>query len=124
MALEPCDKYTDSALRVGDTDTYPQRLVGEFIGAVVGNDWVNKEYKHLVLAVHPRALDAYAGQFFHLLCPSPDGAEVWMRRPMSIYRVDRKAGHLEFLYKAEGRGTRGMAILAKGDEFNIAGPLG
>ena len=124
MALEPCDKYTDSALRVGDTDTYPQRLVGEFIGAVVGNDWVNKEYKHLVLAVHPRALDAYAGQFFHLLCPSPDGAEVWMRRPMSIYRVDRKAGHLEFLYKAEGRGTRGMAMLAKGDEFNFAGPLG
>jgi dihydroorotate dehydrogenase electron transfer subunit len=61
---------------------------------------------------------------FHLLCPSPDGAEVWMRRPMSVYRVDKSAGHVEFLYKIEGRGTRGIATLAPGDDFNIAGPPG
>jgi dihydroorotate dehydrogenase electron transfer subunit len=61
---------------------------------------------------------------FHLLCPSPDGAEVWMRRPMSVYRVNRKDGRIEFLYKVEGRGTRGMAMLRPGDEFNVAGPLG
>jgi len=124
MQFEHCDKYTDSALRVGDKDTYPQRLVGEFIGNVVSNDWVNEEYKHLVLKVHAKALEGYAGQFFHLLCPTPDGAEVWMRRPMSIYRVDKAAGNIEFLYKCEGRGTRGMALLAAGDEFNMAGPLG
>jgi dihydroorotate dehydrogenase electron transfer subunit len=124
MTFETCDKYTNSALRSGDEDTYPDRLVGEFLGKVVTNDWVNGEYKHIVLAVHERALSAYAGQFFHLLCPSPDGAEVWMRRPMSVYRVDKAAGNLEFLYKAEGRGTRGMDMLAAGDEFNIAGPLG
>jgi dihydroorotate dehydrogenase electron transfer subunit len=124
MQLEHCDKYTDSALRVGDADSYPQRLVGEFIGDVVSNEWVNKEYMHLVLKVHPRALDSYAGQFFHLLCPTPDGAEVWMRRPMSIYKIDKAAGCIEFLYKCEGRGTRGMALLRSGDEFNITGPLG
>src|SRR3954470_13198734 len=124
MPFEASDKYTDSALRVGDTDTYPQRLVGEFIGTVVANGWVNEEYKHLILKVHPHALTAYAGQMFHLLCPSPDGAEVWMRRPMSVYRVDRAEGQIEFLYKTEGRGTRGMAMLDPGDDFNIAGPLG
>ncbi len=124
MSHQPSDQYTNSALRIGDADTYPQRLVGEFIGAVVSNDWVNDEYKHLVLKVHERALQAYAGQMFHLLCPSPDGAEVWMRRPMSIYRVDKDRGHVEFLYKVEGRGTRGMATLKPGDDFNIAGPLG
>jgi dihydroorotate dehydrogenase electron transfer subunit len=116
--------YTNAALRVGDADSYPQRRVGEFIGKVVSNDWVNDEYKHLILKVHPHALTAYAGQMFHLLCPSPDGAEVWMRRPMSVYRVDKAAGHVEFLYKCEGRGTRGMALLAPGDDFNLAGPLG
>ena len=47
-----------------------------------------------------------------------------MRRPMSVYRVDKPASQVEFLYKAEGRGTRGMATLAAGEEFNIAGPLG
>lgn len=124
MALESCRNYTTSALRVGDTDSYPQRLIGEFIGSVVANDWINEEYKHLVLEVHERALDAYAGQAFHLLCPSPDGAEVWMRRPMSVYRVDKAKGRVEFLYKCMGRGTRGMAMLAPGDDFNIAGPIG
>ncbi len=124
MALEPCEKYTHAALRPGDVDPYPERLVGEYLGLVVSNDWVNDEYKHLVLKVHERALDAYAGQFFHLLCPTPDGAEVWMRRPMSIYSIDRDAGQVAFLYKCEGRGTRGMAMLVPGDEFNMAGPLG
>jgi dihydroorotate dehydrogenase electron transfer subunit len=124
MTFESSDKYTDSALRIGDVDTYPQRLVGEFISEVVSNEWVNPEYKHLIVSVHPHALKAYAGQMFHLLCPSPDGAEVWMRRPMSVYRIDKAQGRIEFLYKCTGRGTRGMATLGKGDDFNIAGPLG
>jgi dihydroorotate dehydrogenase electron transfer subunit len=124
MLIEPGEKYTNSALRVGDADPYPQRLVGEFIGTVVSNDWVNEEYKHLTLKVHEQALRAYAGQMFHLLCPSPDGAEVWMRRPMSVYRVDKAGSQIEFLYKVMGRGTRGMAMLAPDDDFNIAGPLG
>src|SRR5215467_4502907 len=124
MPLDLNDNYTNSALRVGAVDPDPERPVGEFIGNVISNAWVNDEYKHLVLKVHERALKAYAGQMFHLLCPSPDGSEVWMRRPMSVYRVDKAASEVEFLYKAEGRGTRGMVTLQPGDEFNIAGPLG
>ena len=124
MGPEPQGQYTNSALRAGDADNYPQRVVGEFIGTIVANDFVNAEYKHLVMSVHAHALTAYAGQMFHLLCPSPDGAEVWMRRPMSVYRVNRPAGQIEFLYRIEGRGTQGMARLRPGDEFNVAGPLG
>jgi dihydroorotate dehydrogenase electron transfer subunit len=124
MSTEPKGKYTNSALRVGDKDSYPQRVVGEFIATIVSNDFVNEEYKHLVMAVHEHALKAYAGQMFHLLCPSLDGAEVWMRRPMSVYRVNKDAGQIEFLYKIEGRGTQGMGALRTGDDFNIAGPLG
>jgi dihydroorotate dehydrogenase electron transfer subunit len=124
MPLDPNRNYTNSALRVGDADPYPERLVGEFIGTVVANASVNDEYKLVVLKVHPAALKAYAGQMFHLLCPSPDGADVWMRRPMSVYRVDKANQQIEFLYKVEGRGTRGMALLRPGDEFNVAGPLG
>jgi dihydroorotate dehydrogenase electron transfer subunit len=124
MRSEPKRNYTNSALRIGDVDNYPQRVVGEFIATIVTNEFVNDEYKHLVMGVHEHALKAYAGQMFHLLCPSPDGAEVWMRRPMSVYRVNKAAEQIEFLYKVEGRGTRGMAELRPGDEFNIAGPLG
>lgn len=117
-------KYTDGGIRVGAADPHPDKPSGEFITTVVSNDWVNDEYKLMVLKTPERALKGYAGQFFHLLCPTPDGAEVWMRRPMSIYRIDRDKSQLEFLYKSEGRGTRGMAMLEAGDEFNIAGPLG
>jgi dihydroorotate dehydrogenase electron transfer subunit len=124
MSTEVNKNYSSSALRVGDIDRYPERKVGEFIGTVVANDFVNDEYKHVIVDVHRHALTAYAGQMFHLLCPSPDGAEVWMRRPMSIYRVNKSDSQVEFLYKIEGRGTRGMAMLAPGDDFNIVGPLG
>lgn len=116
--------YTDAALRVGTADPHPDRPVAEFVSVVVSNDQVNEEYMHIVVDVHERAMNARAGQFFHLLCPTPDGAEVWMRRPMSVYRVDRDDRRLEFLYKCEGRGTRGMGLLEPGDEFNITGPLG
>jgi dihydroorotate dehydrogenase electron transfer subunit len=124
MPHGPCEKYTNSALRFGDTDPYPQRLAGEFIGTVLFNDHVNDEYKHIALKVHAHALTAYAGQMFHLLCPSPDGAEVFMRRPMSIYRIDKTKSRIEFLYKIEGRGTHGIARLTPGDDFNVTGPLG
>lgn len=122
--LSSNENYTNSAIPVGGHDPHPDKPSGEFLTNVVSNEWVNGEYKLLVLETAPRALNAYAGQFFHLLCPSPDGAEVWMRRPMSIYKIDRAAGQLEFLYKCEGRGTQGMAMLRPGDTFNIAGPLG
>lgn len=123
-ALRPSDNYAAAPVTLDGPDPYPDRPAGEFICRVVSNDWVNDEYILMVLDSPARALNAKAGQFFHLLCPSPDGADVWMRRPMSIYRIDKPAGRLEFLYKHEGRGTEGMAKLEPGDDFNIAGPLG
>ena len=122
--LTASDKYPAAPVRLGQPDPYPDRKAGEFICNVVSNDWVNDEYRLMVIDVPVRALTAEAGQFFHLLCPTPDGAEVWMRRPMSIYRVNRPDAQLEFLYKCEGRGTIGMGMLGTGDEFNIFGPLG
>jgi dihydroorotate dehydrogenase electron transfer subunit len=117
-------QYATNPVRLGEADPYPDRPSGEFLCNVSSNDWVNDEYNLCRLDAPARALEAKAGQFFHLLCPSPDGAEVWMRRPMSVYRVDKPGGQVEFLYKSEGRGTQGMATLEAGDEFNIAGPLG
>ena len=118
------NNYTTGAIRSMELDPFPNKPAGEFICNVISNDWVNDEYKLVVLGAHKKALTAVAGQFFHLLCPTPDGAEVWMRRPMSVYRVDQTGGRIEFLYKSEGRGTRGLATLKPGDDFNIAGPLG
>lgn len=98
--------------------------VAENLCTVVSNDWVNDRYKRIVLTAPETALAAEAGQFFHLLCPASDAGAPFLRRPMSVYQVDRRQGRIEFLYKCLGAGTQGMAILLPGDRFNVMGPLG
>jgi dihydroorotate dehydrogenase electron transfer subunit len=119
--------YAASPIVVGapETDEWPHaRAIEETLCPIVSHEWVNDEYKHLVVQASPKALAGRPGQFFQLLCPSPDAVEVWFRRPQSIYRIDGAAGLLEFLYKVVGRGTQGMATLKPGDQLSMVGPLG
>lgn len=109
---------------VNPPDLKPEIPAEEALGKVLAHVWVNSEYKHLVVKASPKQLRAKPGQFFNILCPSPDDGELWLRRPQSIYRIDRKNGTLEFLYKCVGRGTRGMALFQPGDDCNMVGPLG
>lgn len=92
--------------------------------AISSNEWVNAEYKHLVVQVPDIALTARPGQFFHLRCPATGSDRPFFRRPMSVYRVVAAKGQIEFLYKVQGAGTRGLATLNGGDELDILGPLG
>src|SRR5271155_581255 len=89
--------------------------VAENMCAVVSNRWVNDDYKHLVVEAGSPALDAQPGQFFHLRCPSLGADRPFLRRPMSVYRIDRAAKRIEFLYKVTGAGPRGLASLEPGD---------
>jgi len=98
--------------------------IEELLTEVISHEWVNDEYKHLILAASPKALATQPGQFFNFLCPSPDDGDLWLRRPQSVYRIDQEAKRIEFLYKCVGRGTRGVAMLVAGDKCNIVGPLG
>src|SRR6202166_235092 len=102
----------------------PHMPAEEALCPVVFHGGVNSEYKHLVVQASPKAPAVRPGQFFNLLCPSPDTGELWLRRPQSVYRIDRGEGRIEFLYKCVGRGTRGLATLRVGDQLNMVGPLG
>jgi dihydroorotate dehydrogenase electron transfer subunit len=102
----------------------PDIPLEEALCPILSHDWVNAEYKHMVVEASPKALAVKPGQFFNLLCPSPDEGELWLRRPQSVYRIDRANGRLEFLYKCVGRGTHGLATLKPGDRLNMVGPLG
>jgi dihydroorotate dehydrogenase electron transfer subunit len=119
--------FASAPFVVGDGDAIdptPHIQAEETLTRVVSNDWVNDEYKHLVVKASPKALTAKPGQFFNLLCPSPDDGDLWLRRPQSVYRVDTTNRRIEFLYKTAGRGTRGTATMKPGDELNMVGPLG
>ena len=120
-------QYASQPFVVGasaDTDFPVHTTVEETLTEVLSNHWVNDEYKHLVVTASPKALSVQPGQFFQVLCPSPDEGDLWFRRPQSIYAIDRENQRLEFLYKCVGRGTHGLATLAPGDKCNIVGPLG
>src|SRR6266567_4101703 len=124
MSAEP---FASARFVVGESArpvTAPHIPAEEALCPVVSHDWVNSEYKHLVVDASAKALAVKAGQFFNLLCPSPDTGELWLRRPQSVYRVDHANRRIEFLYKCVGRGTRGLATLGKGDHLNMVGPLG
>src|SRR6266852_766957 len=119
--------FASSPFEVGRSAAAPaeQHITAEeSLCPVIAHRWVNAEYKHLVLDASPKALAVKPGQFFNLLCPSPDDGDLWLRRPQSVYRIDRERDRLEFLYKCVGRGTRGLATLAPGDDLNMVGPLG
>jgi len=118
--------YASAAAPVGDGGGHSpaQCPVEEALCPIIAHDAVNDEYRHLVVAASPKALAARPGQFFNLLCPSPDESRLWLRRPQSVYRVDRARECVEFLYKVAGRGTRGLANLAPGGQLNMVGPLG
>jgi dihydroorotate dehydrogenase electron transfer subunit len=105
-------------------ESAPHIPAEEALARTISNVWVNSEYKHLIVEASPKQLRCAPGQFFNILCPSPDDGDLWLRRPQSIYRIDREEGHLEFLYKCVGRGTRGMATFKPGDPCNMVGPLG
>jgi len=108
----------------GNPDPLPSLPAEELLAEVVSNLWVNAEYKHLIVKASDKALATRPGQFFNILCPSPDDGDLWLRRPQSIYRIDRNGRRLEFLYKCVGRGTNGMAAFKPGDKCNLVGPLG
>ena len=102
----------------------PHVSIHEVECRIKSHEWVNGQYRLLVLAAPLSVLDCEPGQFFHLLCPQTDRFQPYLRRPMSIYSYDRSKGELSFLYKVAGAGTGAMAELRPGEFLNVVGPLG
>lgn len=63
---------------------------------------------------------AKAGQFTHIEC----GPGLPMRRPISIMKVNRKNGQVDFLYKVFGEGTRLLSQRKPGETVSMIGPIG
>ena len=91
MAHRP---FASATLRGGQAARRPQPSRAHSGGRIArarwsSHDWINAEYKHLIIDASPKALAVKPGQFFNMLCPSPDDGELWLRRPQSVYRIDR-----------------------------------
>jgi len=66
------------------------------------------------------AAAATPGSFAHLTCDP----QIPMRRPLSIQRVDAKAGWIEILYKVIGPGLAALSQQPKGALVSVLGPIG
>jgi len=66
------------------------------------------------------AAAATPGSFAHLTCDP----QIPMRRPLSIQRVDAKAGWVEILYKVVGPGLAALSQRPKGALVSVLGPIG
>ena len=62
------------------------------------------------------------GQFIEIQVS--DENEPFLRRPISVYNVDREKALLEFIFEVRGKGTKILANKQEGDSLNIIGPLG
>src|SRR5260370_34532686 len=106
------EPFTSDPFVVGKSAAAPEPRpipAEEALCPVVSHTWVNSEYKHLVVQASPKALAVRPGQFFNLLCPSPDAGELWLRRPQSGYLIDPAQDRNEFRDKCRDRGTGGVA---------------
>lgn len=53
-----------------------------------------------------------------------DQTEPFLRRPISIYNLDKENGILEFIFQVKGKGTKVLANKKVGEGIDIIGPLG
>jgi dihydroorotate dehydrogenase electron transfer subunit len=78
--------------------------------------------EQFVLRIHaPKcAARALPGSFVHLSCD----ADIPMRRPLSIMRVDSRAGWIDVLFKTVGAGLAALARRQIGERLSVLGPIG
>lgn len=65
---------------------------------------------------------ARAGQFLEIKVS--ETGEPFLRRPISIYNIEKEEGIVEFIFQVKGRGTELLADRKVGDLIDIMGPLG
>ena len=65
---------------------------------------------------------AKPGQFIEIKVTN--GLDPFLRRPISIYNMDKKNGILEIIFRIQGKGTKILSERKEGETIDIIGPLG
>lgn len=89
---------------------------------VLSNIQVSERYWHMIVDANGLAEQIEAGQFFNIKCA--DESFPFLRRPFSIYRINKEEDTIEFLYLVKGLGTIKMTEIKAEETVDIFGPLG
>lgn len=92
------------------------------MGKVMQHQEIASGFYLLTIEAPAIARLAQPGQFVHVKCtPTMDPL---LRRPISLHRIDAKAGTITLLYQVVGRGTQLLSKFMVDDEIDLMGPLG
>jgi len=92
------------------------------LARVISNRKVAADCYQMIISAPAMAAEVQPGQFFHLRCS--EQLDPLLRRPISLFSVDRAKGEIGLLYRVVGRGTALLAKREPGSELDIMGPLG
>ncbi len=89
---------------------------------ILENIKLAKDIYRMSLTADSAELSRFApGSFVHIKVG--DGAML-LRRPISLYEIDRAGNTVRIIYKILGKGTARMAAMQEGEMLDVLGPLG
>lgn len=91
-------------------------------GLVIDHSKVDKDLYQLEFIAPKIASECMPGQFVHVLPGTT--FDPLLRRPISLYDVDKKLGSITLLYKVVGKGTNLLTNIKPKEYVNVMGPLG
>ena len=100
------------------SQTFPKQV----FAPILANDEIIADHKVLVCEAPALAAQAQPGHFVNVL--TAERTDPLLRKPFSIYTVDRERGQISLLYSIVGPTTQGMARKRPGDTLDLVGPLG
>jgi len=89
---------------------------------ILANDEIIAGHKVVVCEAPALAASAQPGHFVNVL--TAERTDPLLRKPFSVYTVDRERGQISLLYSVGGPTTSGMARKRPGDLLDLVGPLG
>lgn len=90
-------------------------------GIVLANEPLIKDYIFLMKIKETKiAESARPGQFLEI----KTGTLPLLRKPISIFAVDKVEGTISILYQVKGHGTKNLSLFKIGQSIDLMGPLG
>ena len=89
---------------------------------LIEKNQLTKDIYHFKVKADEIVKEARPGNFIEIRIT--DQTEPFLRRPISIYSLDKENGILEFIFQVKGKGTEILAKREVGENIDIMGPLG
>lgn len=92
------------------------------LAKLLKNEQLKKDIFKITLKAPEIVKDARPGNFIEIRVS--DQVEPFLRRPISIYNMDKENGILEMIFQVKGKGTEILSKKEEGSNIDIVGPLG